>query len=97
MWRLPVAFRLASEEFELKMPEMYASQWHEKYNFSNYLIFSDEKKYILPKADNINWNFLSLQINNKDFKNKLTNDVLFMLFYFGTDFPGLVKKFVSFQ
>ena len=95
MWRLPVKFQLASKEFGSKLPELYVEQWHDNYQFDNYLIFPYEKKYILPKAGEIKWNFSTLHNNNKDFENKFANDVLYLLFFYGTDFPGLVKKHVS--
>ena len=95
IWRLPVKFELASKEFNGKLPELYIKQWYEKYNFENYLIFPYEKKFISSRTGDVKWNFLSAAVNNKEFEKKLVNDVLYLLFYYGTDFPGLIKKYVT--
>ena len=93
MWRLPAEIQLATNVFPGHLPEKYVSQWHEKFNFSEYLIYPFEKKYILPKAYKASWKFLEININNEEFTKHLSHNVLFLLFNFGTDFPGLVKKY----
>jgi len=92
IWRLPVKMVLASQVFGENLPSRYVDQWSEKYSFENYLIYPEEKKYILPKTEKQDWNFLHLRVDHGGFSENLQYNALYLLFLYGTDFPGLAKK-----
>lgn len=95
IWRISTPIFIASEKLGCKLPEYYVNEWHQVFSFDDLLVFEKEIPFL--KKKNIGkiafkWNLL--KITEDHFLNDLNKNSLYLLFKYGTEFPGLVKKWI---
>jgi hypothetical protein len=97
IWRIPTKLYVASEIFPEKLPYYYVDEWHQHFQFSYYIITQTEEKFVKKHSSGNAFQWVRLKVKDSDLKNDLHRDSLFLLFRYGTDFPGLVKKYVQLE
>ncbi len=92
LWRLPVTIKNASSLFDKNLPRYYIKQWEEIFSFSFYLLTENEIPYLKPQLDMLDSQKLILRTDDSQFAREMKKDTLSLLFRYGTDLPGLLKR-----